>query len=283
MALLGTVLAATALTGASFTASPVAATGTRYYLALGDSVPVSDGRSSYPYVIARHYGIPSTQVVDIACSGATTASMISEPPCVSLPGSSAPLTSQLQEAVLFLQKKRGSVALVTIDIGGNDFLPCVNQIGVSNPTCVKKVEKTTGTNLKSILKQLHGAAGSSVSVVGMNYYDPWLGNWLAGGTTKTLTVKGVSTVTSVDAFFPKTYANFKDSIADVETAFQTTDLTDLVSSRWGQVPVSVDDACSWLDISCSAGHLEGFGDDPNKAGAVVIAKAFEKVIGKTLP
>ena len=134
--------------GASLGSTSASAAGARYYLALGDSVPVWDGMSSYPYLIGSHYGIPKAGIVDIACSGATTMSMISGPACTSLPGGRR-LASQLREAVYFLQKHHGAVTLITIDIGGNVFLKCAVRTGI-NLACVKNVERTTGSNLKSI-------------------------------------------------------------------------------------------------------------------------------------
>ena len=115
----------------------------------------------------------------------------------------------------------------------------------------------------------------------MNYYDPFLGDWLAGGATRAYAVNSVPVVDQVDTFLSKTFAAKAVPVADVRGAFRTNDLTHLVSSRWGHVPVAVDDACRWLDISCVAGQPEGFGDDPVASGAVVITHAFETVIGKT--
>ena len=42
-------------------------------------------------------------------------------------------------------------------------------------------------------------------------------------------------------------------------------------------------ACTLLDIVCHQWSLIGYGDDPNDAGAVVIAHAFEKAIGRLPP
>jgi hypothetical protein len=47
--------------------------------------------------------------------------------------------------------------------------------------------------------------------------------------------------------------------------------------------VSVASACTLLDIVCHQGSLIGYGDDPNYAGAVVIAHAFEMAIGRLAP
>jgi hypothetical protein len=54
----------------------------------------------------------------------------------------------------------------------------------------------------------------------------------------------------------------------------------MVASPWGEVPIAVQRACAWLDIFCQAGAPEGFGDDPNDAGAVAIATAFERRIDR---
>ena len=72
-------------------------------------------------------------------------------------------------------------------------------------------------------------------------------------------------------------------LANVEGAFHSTDITHFESSPWGRVPVAVASACTLLDIVCHQGSLIGFGDDPNQAGAVVVARAFEKVIGQLRP
>jgi hypothetical protein len=72
-------------------------------------------------------------------------------------------------------------------------------------------------------------------------------------------------------------------VADVQSAFESMDMTHFVESKWGRVPVAVDRACTLLDISCHKGQEEGFGDDPDVAGAKVIAKAFELTIGRLYP
>jgi hypothetical protein len=71
--------------------------------------------------------------------------------------------------------------------------------------------------------------------------------------------------------------------ADVQGAFRATDLKTLVASPWGGVPIAVKRTCLWLDVTCQQGGPGGFGDDPNDAGAVVIARAFERTIGRLRP
>ena len=267
----------TTTTTTSSTTSTASGSGP-YYLALGDSVPVWNGSDSYPYQIASNYSStnPGLQVVDMACSSETTGTMLANSLCAP-----APQRSQQQEAVAFLQAHQGQVALITIDIGGNDLLPCVNGLTV-NLGCIQQAESTMVQNLDTILNGLRQAVGPTVPIVGMNYFDPFLGDWLAGGSTQVEANLSVSLVTNLNTLLAGAYQQMGAPVADVESAFSTTDLTDMVSSPWGEVPIAVDKACTLLDITCTTGQTEGFGDDPVPAGATVIAHAFEQTIGPTI-
>ena len=113
--------------------------------------------------------------MDLACSGETTASMLNGPDCapapVHLPDARGP---DLPPAT------PSSVALITIDIGGNDVVNCVSSHG-NRPTVRNRRSRHHETNLTSMLTQLQQAAAPWVPIIGMNYFDPFLGDWLAGG------------------------------------------------------------------------------------------------------
>jgi lysophospholipase L1-like esterase len=79
-----------------------------------------------------------------------------------------PHKTQLAEAVSFLHAHRNHLALVTIDIGGNDV------IGGGGVAQIQ-------TNLPVILSDLREAAGPGVPIVGMTYYDPLLPSVWFGG------------------------------------------------------------------------------------------------------
>ncbi len=245
----------------------------RFYLALGDSAPIWDGANSYPNLIAAHFRATgsSLDLVKMACSGETTSSMLSGSTC-------APGGSQLNEATAFLRDHRGSVVLVTIDIGGNDLVYCGGLTGIDR-ACVLQAEKTVRANLVTIIDGLRSAAGPATPIVSMTYYDPFLGDWLAGGSVRSLALLTVPILRQFNGLLKRTYAKLGDQVADVQGAFESTGLRRYVDSRWGSVPVAVDNACSFLDIRCHVGKPEGFGDDPNDAGALVIATAFETTIG----
>jgi lysophospholipase L1-like esterase len=250
-------------------AAPALATSTRagrvsYYLALGDSVPVWNGTHSYPYLLLSHYErrLPGLRVHDIAISGETTTSMRDD--------------GQYRQALRFLRTHRRHVALITIDIGGNDIVGCSPPAGL-DPTgpCVIKARATIKRNLRVMLAGLRKAA-PGVPVIGMNYYDPFLGDWLAGGPDRSFAISTVPALGALNRELAKLYGT--KNTADVQGAFHATDLNTIVASPWGNIPIAVQRACAWLDIGCQPGGPETFGDDPNNPGAAVIASAFEHTI-----
>ena len=237
-----------------------AATGP-FYLALGDSVPVWDGTSAYPNLLLAQYQktYPNLQLANLAVSGETTTSMLEN--------------GQFSNALAFLRAHPNQVALITIDIGGNDVVSCGSP--GSSPQCFQQAETTMEQNITTILAGLHSAAPNT-PVFGMTYYDPFLGNWLAGGAAQSQALATIPEDVALNNALTSLYG--ASNTADVQGAFAVTDSTTLVPSQWGTAPADVVDACHWLDIACTAGQPEGFGDDPNAAGQVQIALAFEHII-----
>jgi lysophospholipase L1-like esterase len=256
---------------------PAATASAVYYLALGDSVPMWNGPHSYPNLVTSHYrpSVPGLTLDNMACSGETTSSMINHSLC-------APGGSQYRNAIAFLRRHLGKVALVTIDIGGNDVVYCMS---ASNPAvCFADGLKTMQKNLATILAGLRTATHGKVPIIGMNYYNPLLGDWLAGpGPYRTLTNEAIAGVATLNTDMEHVYAKAAVPVAHVATAYKSGDMTHYVSSSWGRIPVAVDRACMLLDITCHRNAPEGFGDDPNNPGAVVIAHTFEHAIGSLRP
>ena len=251
--------------------------GISYYVSLGDSVGMWNGSRSFPYLLANRYShssVPGLRLIDMSCSGETTESMVKGSTCA-LGG------SQYDNALSFVNAHRGHIALVTISIGGNDVIPCMSRPKAA--TCFVNGLSKMKANISNIVAGLRNAIGPHVPIVGMNVYDPLLGDWLAPGTGRSLAVAAVAGVGLLSKTMGQAYRAEASPTADVQGAYHSTDLRHFVSSRWGRVPVAVASACTLLDIVCQQGSLVGFGDDPNDAGAVVIAHAFEKVIGRVVP
>ncbi len=257
--------------GAGASGDSPAATDTsavHYYVSLGDSLASGPQRggdaNDYPdqlYAELKQQD-PALQLIRLGCGGETTDSMI----LGTLPWEGRtdklcayPHGSQLAEAVSFVHAHRQFVNLVTIDIGGNDVGLCVLRL---DQDCFDAASASAATNLATILSALRDAAGPDLPIVGMNYYDPFLAFWFSSPTAAQITERMVVEFNDVldSAHGP--------AMADVETAFQTTDWT-LVDG----IPLNVLRICQWTRMCTSNPDVH-----PNTAGHGVIAQAFADVL-----
>src|SRR5665213_4136877 len=162
--------------------------GVSYYLSLGDSVGMWDGTGSFPYLLANRYShssVPGLRLVDMSCSGETTESVVRGSTC-------APGGSQYDDAVSFVTAHRGHIALITISIGGNDVVPCMSRPDAA--ACFDTGLSKLKANISTIVSGLRAATGPDVPIVGMNVYDPLLGDWLAPGRGRALAVASIAGV-----------------------------------------------------------------------------------------
>ena len=267
--------------GASDTSAP------HYYVALGDSLAVGDqpnGGLGHGYADQLYTALkandPTLALVNLGCGGESTISMIygSQDPAVAS-SCGPPLFyrtrypvggTQLSQAVSFLQAHQSFVRLVTIDIGGDDLGPCLAVLDFSD-SCLNAYLPGIAGNLAAILAQLRAASGPNVPIVGMNYYDPFLGLW-AFGLPGAATDSESFTVQLNDAL-EGAYRTADDPVANVEGAFAVTDFSDSVTlTGFGAVPLNVYNACT-LTWFCTLGDIH-----PNDAGYDLIAQAFEAAL-----
>jgi len=177
-------------------------------------------------------------------------------------GAYFPAGSQLEEAKAFLQAHRGEVAFVTIDIGGND-------VTAPDGGGVEAVQ----ANLPVILAELREAAGPAVPIIGMSYYHPFLPDVWFGTHDPAALQAAVSTVLGFNDVLEDLYAGAAYPVADVETAFSTTDTGDADGDG---VPNDVEQVCAWTWECMPPPH--GPDRHPNTDGYGVIAGAFEQVL-----
>ncbi|HEY3905347.1 MAG TPA: GDSL-type esterase/lipase family protein [Streptosporangiaceae bacterium] len=258
-----------------------------YYLSLGDSLaqgiqPGPTGRNGptaqgYPDQLngMLRGGIPDLRLVKLGCSGETTYTMIHGGRCRYLAG------SQLAQATRFLHQHRGSVALVTIDIGANDPNSCVLHQPISSMFgCLSTRIKQTERNALKILSKLRAAAGPKVLIVGMTYYVPELGLWHNGQTGKAIAILTEGFAAGVNELLVMRYHRFGDRVANVFGAFRS--MAFKASGTAGNqspnstIPPNVATICT-LTWMCAA-KPHGPNEHPNTAGYHVIALAFWQAI-----
>lgn len=160
-----------------------------YYVALGDSLaagyqPGKRNNKTGGYVGGVYNSLrkssPNLKLVNLGCSGETSATFINGSRC----SYGADGRSQLKSALSMLTKLKGNVKLVTLDIGANDVQTCVSKTGNIDYTCIAAGLQAVATNLPSITKQVRAAVGPYTRIVLLNYYNPFLVTYLQGGDKK---------------------------------------------------------------------------------------------------
>ena len=246
--------------------------GSSTLLSLGDSLAagyqpahdnLSAGDTNQGYADQLAQMLPNVQLQKFGCSGETTTSMLTGGKCT-YPGAS----SQLDAAVKYLNAHRGQVKIVTIDIGANDVQKCAAGGSIDIPCAVQGVA-TLAQNLPVILSTLRAAAGPDVTIVGMNYYNPFLASYLKGSDGVFLAAGTSLAEYVVNTIEETDYRAIEARVADVSGAFQSYDfftMKDLPGV--GPVPVNVYNICT-LTYMCALGDIHA-----NVSGYKVIADAF---------
>jgi len=291
---IATAAAALALTAA--TAVPAVASAQRpaapkaeYYLALGDSLSVGvqpnakgvdeltdQGYADQLYAVLKHAN-SSLRLAELGCPGETSHTLNKGGICsykgdkrVSLTGKTG---SQLAAALAFLAAHPGQVPLITIDIGANDLNPCI-ALGVISKivACLTPVFVTLQKNLAATLVPLR-AADPHAAVVGMTYYDPELADWLTGKSGQAFASASIILATQFSELLTGVYEKAGASVADVFTAFDTTDMKHTVNvPHIGKLPKDVALICLWT-WECAPKPV-GPNEHANAKGYHVIAETF---------
>ncbi len=157
--------------------------------------------------------------------------------------------SQLAAAVDFLNNNRGRIHLVTIDIGGNDFRNAGCITTTVDLNCVTAVSAQIATDLATVLTALRDATGPNTTIVGMNYYNPYLGSWIEDAAGQTLAMESAQAAVILNDLFSTTYATAGIPMADVYAAFESDDFVNIVPSSLpppnDMLPVSIANICQF--------------------------------------
>ena len=290
-ALVGTSATTTAARAkpVAYSVSSVAHRGGPVYLSLGDSLavgvqPSATGTSlptSQGYADRLYASLRTVQrglsLVKLGCPGETTGTLVNGGICGYSGGAetsyTSPAGSQLAAATSYLSAHPGQVSLVTIDIGANDLNPClVLTDSAAVQACVEKAIPVAEQNLTSVLAGLR-LAGYRGTIIGMTYYDPVLADWLTGAAGQQLAQVSEPLLVAYNQALTSVYQRFGARIADVFTAFDSSDFsTQVTLPSVGTVPANVARICTWT-WECAAPPV-GPNEHANQAGYAVIARTF---------
>ncbi len=253
-----------------------------YYVSLGTSLaagiqPDLNGvnqRTEEGYTDQLHAillaEIPKLRHKKLGCPGETSLTIIVGGIC------RYPHGSQLDEAVSFLRAHHQFVALVTIDLGANDLLPCAAETPI-DPVCVANAFADLAVNLPGILAAIREAAGPEVPIVAMNYYNPFVAAWLQGSSGQALALASADLLAAFNGLLAGIYGASLIPVADVAGAFHSGDFATLVPvPGLGAIPINVALICQWTWMCVPP--PQGPNIHPNAIGYGVIAETFTAVL-----
>ncbi|MDQ6751111.1 MAG: DUF1996 domain-containing protein [Actinomycetota bacterium] len=143
----------------------------RWDVSLGGSLAAespSPGRGFVARLYERLAGAGDLALRDLACRGATSASMAGSRTCRGTAG------SQAGNGEAFLRSQRGQVAVVTVELGASEIFACVHA-GGADRACLRRTLRSIDRGLPGMLAHWHAAAGAQARFLGMTYYDPFRG------------------------------------------------------------------------------------------------------------
>jgi lysophospholipase L1-like esterase len=285
-------LALLALAILAVSAGPAsAATKKPIYVSLGDSLAYSLSRdttgnysrsaSGYTELLAakarksRRYG-RKLSVKKFGCPGESTASYLGKAPKpVGLEFSCKFEKSQHADSVAYIKKNRKRLGFITLTIGANNFTPCSAGASV-DIACVQRGNEALDRDLPKIYRELRKAAGSKVPIVVYNIYDPYLALYLQGPDYRELALLTVDLTRQVSTKIETFGAKQKFKLADIFTAFKTTQVTQTTTVNGNPMPVAVAQICAYT-FMCRPAPV-GPNIHPTDAGYAAMATTAGKVL-----
>lgn len=285
--------AATLLPAAAHAAAPA------YYLSLGDSLavgvqPDAAGKNQttlngydQKLALSLSRAVPGLKHVSLGCGGATSASLIAgkqacDPAMSRRYKNTSAKSSQLAWAERFLKRNRAKVKLVTVTVGANDLLRCVNlAAGTLDAPCLQTALTKVAGNLSTIAKRLRKAGGANVTMVASTYYNPLLAGLLKSDPlSQTLAKTSIDIIENqVNAGIRKSFGAQGFKIAEVGEAFKiNTPLDQTVTvPGLGAVPVAIATTCQTTYMCAPA--PTGPNIHATNAGYALMAQAFAAAAG----
>ncbi len=243
--------------------------------AAGNSILTDEGYTDQLFDILRGE-MPNLEHVRLGCPGETTDGMITGVGSIC----TYPEGSQLAEALKFLRENEDDVVLVTIDVGVNDILACVDGLTIDE-ACLAGAFGMIQTNLPFILSELQWAADEDTPIIGMNYYNTILAAWLLGPGGQMIAIESAELANLFNnGVLGAVYAAFGIPVADVAAAFRINDFATMVPfpPPFGSVPVNVALLCSWTFMCPANPATTRPNIHANATGYGVIAATFAALV-----
>ena len=265
----------------------------RYYVSIGDSYAAgyrpdgpergSTSRDGFAYQVAdslQQHG-SHWKLVNFGCSGESAHGMAFDRGCVlgarAPDGAEYPYDPQFVAAGKFIAEHHDRIGLVTIVVGGNDVLRCLDEIDpMRAQTCAEAAIPDMVMSLDALLAGIRNDVGESVPIVGVSYINAFLADAMKADPSAQHRASA-STALFENYLNPallQTYsrygAHFADTTAVAGGYLPQTEKTWV--PEYGTVTASIGRICA-LTYYCTYGDVH-----PNRAGHALIAGEVEKLV-----
>ncbi len=252
-----------------------------FYVALGDSyaqgyqpgfVNGAETLHGYtnqvgPLVVRRH----TLMLRNFGCGGATSSSILLSIGCpagaLAKNGVPYPTTTQAAAALAFIATHRGKIGLITLSIGGNDFVSCAGATDAAS--CLLSVMPSMRANIVTLVAELRTVAGPQVPMIATSYPDVLLGAVLVKPANPVLAQLSVTAFSQIinpnlSAAYATQGVDFIDVTSATGAYIALTQTTSL--APYGVIPVAVANVCT-LTWICTRGDIH-----PTALGYSLIAR-----------
>jgi hypothetical protein len=167
-----------------------------YLVSIGDSYATGDrpgdgalgsSRDGFAYLLADRFAQRHWRLVNFGCSGETADAMAFDPGCAesarALDGPAYPAIPQAVAATEFIAEHRDKIGLVTVVMGGNDVVKCLDEPSPrSAQSCAEAAVPKVTLSLDALLTRIRDVAGA-VPVVGLTYINVFAADGIDPGHT----------------------------------------------------------------------------------------------------
>jgi lysophospholipase L1-like esterase len=165
--------------------------------------------------------------------------------------------------------------LVTIDLGFNDIDHCLAFNTVNQP-CVTQRLEAIDQQLPQIIATLRAAGSPTMQIVGMDHYDPYLGDYLRSEAGEDFAETSLAVMHRLDDTLRNIYEAAGIPMANVAEAFDLDRTTPTDFAGESHVPLDVARTCE-LTWDCTSVPYRSK-QHPNDAGYRVIAQAVAAAV-----
>ncbi|MGJ6126762.1 GDSL-type esterase/lipase family protein [Mycolicibacterium sp. Y3] len=262
-----------------------------YYVAVGDSYAAGyrpDGlsgsttRDGYAYQLVDALNEKQNwELANFACTGQTAHGMQFDNGCQqqarTTGGIDYPRDTQEAAAEQFIAVHRNRVGLVTVSMGANDMLKCLDIVDdLAARTCAESASVEVRQSLSAFLASVRSLLGDEVPIVGLSYINPYRAAVLDNtpNSQRQASVSEVLFTNYLNPVLAKTYAQFDSHFVDMYslTGGSLPDSQVSLLPGHGTVPTAVSRVCE-LTYFCSNKDPH-----PNRDGHALTARAIESAI-----